>query len=122
MFDGVFCKVNSRTNKTEEIVHFIASTGFVRSKLANIGKTYSVYTTALTDGIQTSAGFVKTQIYDDGCANGIQILLNDDIVCALDVYEPSEGELEGEARVLVYKTEYTEDEEEAPIVCISINR
>lgn len=122
MFAGIMSKTNSRTGKVEEIVNFVAPTGFVRSKLVNIGKTYSVYTTSLTDGIQTSAGFAKTQNYDDGCAKGIQVLLGNEIVCALDVYEPVEGELEGEARVLVYKAEYAEDEEEAPIACVSVNR
>ena len=70
----------------------------------------------------TSAGVISTRLYDDGMAKGIQILLDDTIVAMLDVYEPSEGETEGEARVLVYKKEYTEDEEEAPIDCITINR
>ena len=72
--------------------------------------------------MQTSAGIITTQTYDDGIAKGIHILLDGEIVAALDVYEPSEGETEGEARVLVYKKEYAEDEEEAPIECITINR
>ena len=70
----------------------------------------------------TSAGVITTRFYDDGCAKGIQVLLNDTIVAILDVYEPIEGETEGEARVLVYKKEYAEDEEEAPIECVTINR
>lgn len=69
--------------------------------------------------IQTSAGRATAVAYDDGCAKGVQIWLDDNIVCALDVYEE---ELGGEARVLAYKKEYGEDEEEAPIACISINR
>jgi hypothetical protein len=72
--------------------------------------------------MKTSAGVITTRFYDDGMAKGIQILLDDTIVAMLDVYEPSEGETEGEARVLVYKKEYAEDEEEAPIECITINR
>lgn len=74
--------------------------------------------------IQTSAGMATAVAYDDGCAKGVQILLNDNIVCALDVYEKEfEGsEYSGEARVLAYKVEYAEDEAEAPIACIAINR
>lgn len=71
---------------------------------------------------ETNAGKATIRYYDDGCADGVQILLDDTIVCALDVYAPAEGEKEGEARVLVYKKEYAEDEEEAPIECIAINR
>lgn len=72
--------------------------------------------------MNTSAGTITTHFYDDGCAKGIQILLDDTIVAMLDVYEPVDGETEGEARVLVYKKEYAEDEEESPIECITINR
>ena len=72
--------------------------------------------------MKTSAGVISTQFYDDGIAKGIQILLNDTIVAMLDVYEPVDGEAEGEARVLVYKASYDEGEEEEPIECITINR
>ena len=74
--------------------------------------------------IQTSEGLATAIAYDDGCAKGVQIWLDDNIVCALDVYEKEfDGqEYGGEARVLVYKKEYAEDEEEAPIACITINR
>lgn len=72
--------------------------------------------------MKTSAGIITTEFYDDGIAKGIQILLDGNIVAMLDVYEAQDGEIEGEARVLVYKKEYTEDEEEAPIECITINR
>ena len=67
--------------------------------------------------MKTSAGIITTRFYDDGCAKGIQILLDDEIVAMLDVYEPSEGETEGEARVLVYKKDFDE-----PTHCITINR
>lgn len=70
----------------------------------------------------TSAGPITTICYDDGCAKGIQVLLDNTIVAMLDVYEPEDGEKEGEARVLAYKKEYDEDEEEVPIACITINR
>ena len=72
--------------------------------------------------MNTSAGTITTKFYDDGCAKGIQILLDDNIVAMLDVYKPIEGESEGEARVLVYKKEYAENEEEAPVECITVNR
>lgn len=71
---------------------------------------------------ETSVGIVTTETYDDGCAKGIKILLDNEIVCMLDVYNAENGEAEGEARVLVYKKNYGEDEEEAPIACIPINR
>ena len=71
------------------------------------------------ESYKTSAGIITTIFYDDGCAKGIQIFLNDEIVAMLDVYEPSEGETEGEARVLVYKTAPEFDE---PTHCITINR
>lgn len=66
---------------------------------------------------KTSAGVITTNFYDDGCAKGIQVLLNDEIVAMLDVYEPSEGETEGEARVLVYQKDSDE-----PNYCITVNR
>ena len=72
--------------------------------------------------MKTSAGTITTRFYDDGVAKGIQVLLDDNIVAMLDVYEPTDGETEGEARVLVYKKEYAENEEDAPIECITINR
>ena len=74
--------------------------------------------------IQTSAGMATAVAYNDGCAKGVQIWLDDDIVCALDVYEKEfdAQECGGEARVLAYKKEYAENEEEAPIACITINR
>ena len=69
--------------------------------------------------MKTSAGVITTRYYDDGVAKGIQILLDDEIVCMLDVYEPVEGETEGEARVLAYSKNPDIDE---PISCITINR
>ena len=73
--------------------------------------------------MKTSAGVITTKSYDDGIAKGIQILLDDIVVAMLDVYEPMDGESEGEARVLVYKKEYNKDiEEEEPIECITVNR
>jgi hypothetical protein len=69
--------------------------------------------------MKTSAGTITTRFYDDGIAKGIQVLLDDEIVVMLDVYEPSEGEIEGEARVLVYHKSPEFDE---PTHCITINR
>lgn len=71
---------------------------------------------------KTSAGVITTCFYDDGVAKGVQILLDGAIVAMLDVYEPKEGETEGEARVIVYKKVYGDDEEEEPIACVSVNR
>ena len=67
--------------------------------------------------MKTSAGEITTRFYDDGIVKGVQILLNGEIVAMLDVYEPQEGETEGEARVLVYK-----DGDDEPSECITINR
>ena len=70
----------------------------------------------------TSAGAITTRFYDDEIAKGIQIMLDNNIVAMLDVYGAEDSETEGEARVLVYKKEYAEDQEEAPIACITVNR
>ena len=67
--------------------------------------------------MKTSAGKITTKYYDDGIAKGIQILLDDTVVALLDVFESVSGEMEGEARVLVYNKDCDE-----PIECITINR
>lgn len=67
----------------------------------------------------TSAGKITTSFYNDEIAKGIQVYLDDTIVAMLDVYEPVEGETEGEARVLVYRQDPDFDE---PTHCIPINR
>ena len=67
--------------------------------------------------MKTSAGTITIRYYDDGIAKGVQILLDDTVVAMLDVFEISVGEMEGEARVLVYNTDCDE-----PIECITINR
>lgn len=67
--------------------------------------------------VKTSAGVITTQVYNDGMAKGLQVLLNGEIVCMLDVYESVAGETEGEARVLVYK-----NNEDEPSECITVNR
>ena len=72
--------------------------------------------------MKTSAGTITTKFYDDGIAKGVQILLDGKIVVMLDVYETQNDELEGEARVLVYKKEYHQDEDDSPIECVVINR
>lgn len=67
--------------------------------------------------MKTSAGEITTRFYDDGIAKGVQVMLNGEIVAMLDVYEPNEGETEGEARVLVYC-----NDDDEPTECITINR
>ena len=69
--------------------------------------------------MKTSAGIITTKYYDDGIAKGIQVLLDDTIVAMLDVFEPLEGEKEGEARILAYHKSIDYDE---PIACITINK
>lgn len=63
----------------------------------------------------TKAGVITTRFYDDGIAKGVEILLNDEIVCMLDVMEhPTEGG----SRLIVYAN-YNEDE---PTHIIEINK
>lgn len=63
----------------------------------------------------TNEGVIEVRFYDDGMAKGAEILLNDMIVCMLDVMEhPTDGG----ARVIVY-AEYNEDE---PTHVIEINK
>lgn len=121
MFAGMYGKINPRTQEVEVIIEFFSRTGSVKSKLKNLGNTFNIYKITLENSFKTSAGTISTRTYDDSCAKGIQVLLDDTIVAMLDVYEPKEGESEGEARVLIYKKDYPEDEE-APIACVSINR
>ena len=65
--------------------------------------------------IQTDAGVITTRLYDDGCAKGVQVLLNDDIICMLDVMTHP---IEGGTRLIVY-ADYYEDE---PTHIIDINK
>ena len=78
--------------------------------------------TASGEQYKTSAGTITTCFYDDGIAKGIQIMLDGEVVAILDVYEPVDGETEGEARVLVYKKDGEDDVNEEPFACISVNR
>lgn len=41
---------------------------------------------------------IESRKYDDGCARGIQILVNDEIVAAVDVTRPDD-----EIRIISYK-------------------
>lgn len=69
----------------------------------------------MSKGYTTNAGEIKTRFYDDGIAKGVQILLNNEIVCMLDVMEhPTEGG----TRLIVYSN-YNEDE---PTHIIEINK
>ena len=51
--------------------------------------------------INTPFGELKVRSYDDGCANGIQILLNDEIITAVDVLKNTDN-APAEIRALVY--------------------
>lgn len=64
--------------------------------------------------METKAGVITTRFYDDGIAKGVQVLLNGEIVCMLDVME---GEYAG-TRLVVY-SEYNEDE---PTHIIEVNK
>jgi hypothetical protein len=60
----------------------------------------------MKDTYMTKAGEVRARFYDDGCAKGVEILLNGEIVCMFDVMEhPTEGG----TRLIVY-AEKSEDE------------
>lgn len=64
--------------------------------------------------MKTNAGVITTRFYNDGIAKGIQVMLDGEIVCMLDVME---GEYEG-TRLIVY-SEYNEDE---PTHIIDVNK
>ena len=64
---------------------------------------------------ETSAGIIVATTYDDGIAKGLQISLNDEIVCMLDIMKPVAG---GGTRLIVY-ADYDEDE---PTHIIDINK
>ena len=65
--------------------------------------------------VKTNAGVITAQPYDDGMGKGIQLLLNGDIVCMLDVMDhPTESG----TRLIVYAN-YYEDE---PTHIIDINK
>ena len=64
--------------------------------------------------MRTNAEIITTRYYDDGIAKGIQVYLDDELVCMLDIME---GEYEG-TRLIVY-SEYNEDE---PTHIININK
>ena len=64
--------------------------------------------------METKAGVITTRYYDDGMAKGVQIMLDWETVCMLDVME---CEYEG-TRLIVY-SEYNEDE---PTHIIYVNK
>ena len=65
--------------------------------------------------IDTKAGVITAVPYDDGIAKGIELQLNGDIICMLDVMtHPTEGD----TRLIVY-ADYEEDE---PTHIIEINK
>ena len=64
--------------------------------------------------MKTKAGLITTRFYDDGIAKGIQVLLDNELVCMLDIMEE---EYEG-TRLIVY-SKYNEDE---PTHIIEVNK
>ena len=65
--------------------------------------------------METKAGVITTKYYDDGMAKGIEVMLDGDTVCMLDIME--EGEYKG-VRLIVY-SEYDEGE---PTHVIDVNK
>lgn len=61
------------------------------------------------------AGVIQTRVYNDGIAKGVELLLDGEIVCMLDVMEHPTA---GGTRLIVY-AEYNEDE---PTHIIEINK
>ena len=65
--------------------------------------------------LRSNAGVITAVPYDDGMAKGIELQLNGDIICMLDVMTHS---TEGGTRLIVY-SDYYEDE---PTHVIDINK
>ena len=65
---------------------------------------------------ETSAGTLKAATYDDGCAQGIQIMLNGRIISVIDVLEADGSENPGEVRALIYASADSDE----PTHCITI--
>ena len=65
--------------------------------------------------VNTSCGRLKAVSYDDGCARGIQIMLNDYIIAAVDVINENNG-IPGEVRALVYANKDLDE----PTECLHI--
>ena len=61
--------------------------------------------------IETAAGTLIAQPYDDGCAKGMKLIIKDEIIGMCDVTE------DGEIRLLGYH-----DGSDEPSICYSINR
>lgn len=66
--------------------------------------------------VDTSCGRLSAVSYDDGCAKGIQIMLNDEIITAIDVLNENDG-VPGEVRTLIYANTDNPDE---PSHCITV--
>ena len=65
--------------------------------------------------VDTSCGRLKAVSYDNGCARGIQILLDDEIITAIDVLNENDG-VPGEVRALVYANKDLDE----PTECLHI--
>ena len=65
--------------------------------------------------INTALGLLEAKSYDDGCAKGIQICFNGQIISAIDVLNESGG-VPGEARALIYAKKDVDE----PTECIHI--
>ena len=70
----------------------------------------------MENGIMTACGWARVEYYDDGCARGIKVILDDEIVAMLDVLERvDDKDADPEARVLVY-----ENGSDEPTVCVEV--
>ena len=65
--------------------------------------------------VDTSCGRLKAVSYDDGCAKGIQIMLDDKIITAIDVLNKNDG-VPGEVRALIYANKDLDE----PTECLHI--
>ena len=65
--------------------------------------------------VDTSCGRLRAVSYDDGCAKGIQIMLDDKIITAIDVLNENDG-VPGEVRALIYANKDLDE----PTECLHI--
>lgn len=63
--------------------------------------------------IATQAGLLTAKYYDDGCAEGIQVSLDGEIIAMIDVYKEDNAE----CRVITYKLD-----QDDPHKIVSVNR
>lgn len=70
--------------------------------------------------IMTSAGELRVEKYDDGCAKGIKIYLDDEIVANVDVLEnPNENFADGWVRIINYSLNEDDEFYDEPYIFVA---